>query len=250
VIDLSNPSPVDVVIIGAGVAGLSAGIYTGRAGLETELVNTGTSILNRNAHLENYPGFPAGINPRLLLEMMQDQARRSGCEFTSKGVLDISVNSPFEVTLQGGVSHARKILISSWSDVSYTEDLGLKCYSEETKTFLETDDRGETSIDGIYAAGRVAGARHQSLIAAGDGADVGLSIVESLEPDFYHDWVAPEGYFTDRGREIPPGCEEISDPERRRRARKAQEELRDYLEDAPDEGPKPHPSLVDEEANR
>lgn len=60
--------------------GLSAGIFTGRAGLDTLIVNDGDPILRRNAHLENYPGFPAGVNSRLLLEMMDDHAKRAGCQ--------------------------------------------------------------------------------------------------------------------------------------------------------------------------
>ena len=48
----------DVLIVGGGVAGLSAGIFTGRAGLDTLVVSEGESILERNAHLENYPGSP------------------------------------------------------------------------------------------------------------------------------------------------------------------------------------------------
>ncbi|MCH7660101.1 MAG: FAD-dependent oxidoreductase, partial [Euryarchaeota archaeon] len=65
----------DVVIVGGGVAGLSAGIFTARAGLETLIVDQGRSILARNALLENYPGFPIGINPRRFLDMVEAQAR-------------------------------------------------------------------------------------------------------------------------------------------------------------------------------
>jgi Thioredoxin reductase len=55
----------DVCIVGAGPAGLTAGLFTARAGLDTLVVNAGEPILRRNAHLENVPGFPAGVNSRL-----------------------------------------------------------------------------------------------------------------------------------------------------------------------------------------
>jgi flavin-dependent dehydrogenase len=71
----------DVLIVGGGVAGRSAGIYTARNGLETLILDAGGSILRRNARLENYPGFPAGVDARLLLDAMAEQAERAGCEF-------------------------------------------------------------------------------------------------------------------------------------------------------------------------
>ncbi|MFT4923653.1 MAG: thioredoxin reductase (NADPH), partial [Haloarculaceae archaeon] len=54
-----SPETRDVCIVGAGPAGLTAGIFTARAGLDTLVVNTDAPILERNAHLENVPGFPA-----------------------------------------------------------------------------------------------------------------------------------------------------------------------------------------------
>ena len=231
----------DVLVVGAGVAGLTAGLFTARADLDTELVNSGSSILNRNAHLENYPGFPRGINPRLLLEMMEEQARNAGCSFTRRAVLDVEDADPFRVNLQGVRRTARRIILASWSDCSYVQDL--ESYQEGSKTFLATDEEGETSRPGIYAAGRITGVRHQTVVAAGDGADVGLSVVEDLRPEYYRDWVAPEGYFSGRGRELPEGCEEISEEERKRRARRAREELLRFMEEPPDEGPTQHPSV-------
>jgi len=239
----STETDVDVMIVGAGVAGLSAGIFTARAGLETELINTGTSILNRNAHLENYPGFPRGINPRLLLEMMRDQAEHSGCKITERAATAISREDTILIDLQGTERSARRLILASWSDVSYAENIGLRTYRNGSKTFVETDEDGLTSVPGIFATGRVAGVRHQSIVAAGDGANVGLSVIEDINPDFYHDWVAPAGYFTDRGRELPEGCEEIDNREREQRARKARQSLKNYLENPPQSGPVPHPSL-------
>lgn len=77
---MSHQEHSDVAISGGGVAGLSAGIFTARHDLETIVLSAGGSLLRRNAHLENYPGFPAGVNSRLLLGMLRDQAERSDCE--------------------------------------------------------------------------------------------------------------------------------------------------------------------------
>ena len=69
---------VDVLVVGGGPAGLAAATFTARNGLSTLVVARGDSILRRNAHLENFPGFPAGVDARLLLSLMGEGAERAG----------------------------------------------------------------------------------------------------------------------------------------------------------------------------
>ena len=72
-----------------------------------------------------------------------------------------------------------------------------------------------------------------------------VTLVDDSEVPYYHDWVAPEGYFTERGREVPPGCEEIDEAERRRRERESMELMAEaFAERHPDE-PTMHPSVVE-----
>lgn len=78
---MSAGTTQDVVIVGGGVAGRTAATFTARHGLTTLVVDAGGSILRRNAHLENFPGFPAGVNPRRLLDLQREQAARAGAEF-------------------------------------------------------------------------------------------------------------------------------------------------------------------------
>ncbi len=71
----------DVVIVGAGPAGLSAGIYTGRALLKTLILDKGMpggQILLTD-RIENYPGFPEGIDTYSLAERFRSQALKFGC---------------------------------------------------------------------------------------------------------------------------------------------------------------------------
>lgn len=75
----------DVIIVGAGPAGLSAAIYTGRGRLNTLVVERGMpggQILTTD-WIENYPGFPEGINPFELMEGFRKQAERFGAQFVS-----------------------------------------------------------------------------------------------------------------------------------------------------------------------
>jgi thioredoxin reductase (NADPH) len=70
----------DVIIIGGGPAGLTAGMYTARAGLSTLLIERemlGGQSANVE-HIENYPGFPDGIGGFDLAQLMQKQAEKFG----------------------------------------------------------------------------------------------------------------------------------------------------------------------------
>ncbi|WP_227376447.1 NAD(P)/FAD-dependent oxidoreductase [Haladaptatus halobius] len=241
----------DVLIVGGGVAGLSAGIFTARADLDTLVVNDGVSILHRNAILENFPGFPAGIDSRLYCLMLEEQAERAGCARLDARVSDVSradengESDGFAVDTDEETVEADRVVAASWSDSAYLDGLGLDFEQSGSKQFVSVDDAGRTAVEGLYAAGRLAEQYHQAIVSAGHGSQVGLTVVEDADPEFYHDWVTPEGYFTNRDREVPVGCEEISEEERQRRARRAHDRLRTYLEEWEDERPVPHPSFVE-----
>ena len=84
----------DVVIIGGGPAGLSAGVYTSRARLSSLLIEKGAiggQIINAEM-VENYPGFTAGISGIDLTQAMHQQATKFGLETLAAEVTGISVN--------------------------------------------------------------------------------------------------------------------------------------------------------------
>jgi thioredoxin reductase len=242
----------DVLIVGGGVAGLSAGIFTGRAGLDTLVVSEGESILERNAHLENYPGFPAGIDGRLFLRMTRDQAERAGVAFAEGRVTDLDHRDDdddgFAVTTDGGEEYAAdRVVAASWKDASYLRDIDVGVIDRGSKAFVDVEEDGRTDVDGVYAAGRIADEPHQTVVCAGHGSKVGLAVVHDSDANYYHDWVTPDGYFTERGIDLPPATEEIDEAERRARDEESREVIREYVAEPVDEQPTMHPSLVDED---
>jgi thioredoxin reductase len=239
---------MDVVVIGGGVAGRSAAVFTARHGLDTRVVDSGESILRRNAHLENFPGFPAGVNGRQLLDLLEEQAANAGCEQMTGTVTRVErTDDGFTVeTVDGDRSHTTYVVAATKNEVGYLENVDGVDILDRGKAFVDTDERGRTGVDGLYAAGRLAEKPHQAAVCAGHGAEVGVTILEDDERPFYHDWVAPDGYFTDRGRELPPGCEEIDDEERREREQRSRDLMRERFAEPHPDDQVTHPSLSDE----
>jgi len=233
----------DVVVVGGGPAGLTAATFTARAGLDTVLYDHGESILARNAHLENVPGFPLGVDPRRFLDLCAEWAERNGVSLRRGEVAEVERDERFSLAVGEGTASADYVVAASWADASYLDGLSIEEADRGTKTFLQPDDRGRTNVPGLYAAGRLAERYHQAVVAAGSGATAALTLIADSEVPFYHDWVVPEGYFTGRGREVPPGCEEIDDEERERRARASRELVRERFAEPHPEEPTMHPAV-------
>ncbi|WP_137289605.1 NAD(P)/FAD-dependent oxidoreductase [Natronorubrum halophilum] len=240
----------DVCIVGGGVSGLAASIFTARAGLDTLVIDGGESILARNASLENYPGFPDGVDARRYLQLAREQARNAGAAFELGYVTGVEpldeteLEEGFVLETDGGEPlEARRVIAASWSDSEYLVPLDVGRIQRGSKHYVAVDEAGRTAVEGVYAAGRIANEPHQSIVAAGHGAKVGLAVIHDSDVNFYHDWVVPEGYFTGRGREVPPGCEEISDGERRERDERARTRMLEAFDEPLDEMPTMHPSV-------
>jgi len=87
----------DVIIIGGGPAGLTAGLYTSRAGLKSLLLERGApgGQMANATLVENYPGFPEGIAGPELGSLMHQQAVKYGLELVTAEVTDISQEKPY-----------------------------------------------------------------------------------------------------------------------------------------------------------
>jgi thioredoxin reductase len=135
------------------------------------------------------------------------------------------------------------VVAATKNATDYLEGLDGVEILDRGKTYVDTDERGRTGVDGLYAAGRLAEKPHQAVVCAGHGAEVAVTLLEDDDRPFYHDWVAPERYFTGRDRDVPPGCEEIDDEERLSREKDALAAMRDRLDGRHPEPPQQHPSV-------
>ncbi|MFC4358420.1 FAD-dependent oxidoreductase [Halobium salinum] len=234
-----NGFDYDVVVVGGGPAGCSAGVFTARYGLDTAIFDRGRSSLQRCAHLENYLGFPAGIDIETLYGLLHDHAEEAGCAVAPDLVESVTRvdgdgdrdggDGGFLVEPQEGEAvTAARVVAATRYDGEYLRPLdGDEMFesSEHDGEEYEQFDRsypdadGTTPVEGLYVASPSAEADRQAIVAAGRGARVGLTLVDDVrrergyfDPfDTHHDWVRkeaelnPEWADRDRWREYADG---------------------------------------------
>ncbi len=159
--ELISKSMENIVIIGSGCAGLTAAIYAARASLNPLLI-CGPSpggLITTTGVVENFPGFPKGVEGFDLVSQMQAQAERFGArvEFGNVEAVDLSLK-PFELKVEGGKTiKAASVIVATGAS---HRRLGL-----ESETLLEK--KGVTycaTCDGALPV-----FRNQPLVVVGGG---------------------------------------------------------------------------------
>jgi thioredoxin reductase (NADPH) len=106
----------NLIILGSGCAGNTAAIYAARAGLEPLVVigQEPGGQLSLTTEVENFPGFPEGINGPELVENMKKQAERFGAEYVWGSVMESDLSKrPFRVNIDGEWQECRALIIAS-----------------------------------------------------------------------------------------------------------------------------------------
>ena len=104
----------EVIIIGGGLAGLSAALYLGRSRRDTLLIHSGRSMAKWEAKVQNYPGFPDGIAGTELLERCMDQAARFEVDVVEEEVQSIMrKGETFQIQGRQISYQAKRVLIAT-----------------------------------------------------------------------------------------------------------------------------------------
>jgi thioredoxin reductase (NADPH) len=121
-----------VVIVGSGPAGHTAAIYTARANLEPVMYEGGGATvmpltipggqLMITTEVENYPGFPGGIQGPELMELFKKQSERFGTRVRTDDVTAVDLSSrPFRVTAGGNVVLAESLIIATGASAKWLD---------------------------------------------------------------------------------------------------------------------------------
>lgn len=151
-----------LLIIGSGPAGYTAGIYAGRAGLAPLLIEgiQPGGQLTITTEVENFPGFPEGIDANELMENMRQQTERFGAQILSNIVTKADLSSqPYKVWLDDGQEvQAKSIIIATGASAKY---LGL---SDEQK-YMGQGVSACATCDGFFYRKKVV-----AVVGGGDTA--------------------------------------------------------------------------------
>jgi thioredoxin reductase (NADPH) len=113
----------NVIIIGTGPAGYTAAIYTARANLAPVVIEgfQPGGQLTQTTDIENFPGFPEGIDGNTLMMQMRQQAERFGAKFVSGEVVETRFSQDRKlITLSGGETiEAQTVIIATGASARY-----------------------------------------------------------------------------------------------------------------------------------
>lgn len=133
----------DLVIIGGGPAGLTAGIYGGRSGLKTVIIEQGIpgGQAAQTEKIENYPGFPEGIDGPELSLKMYEQATKFGTEFVNAAVESVELEaSPKVIRAYGETYLGRAVIVATGAKPRRLNVPGEEEYSGRGVSYCATCD--------------------------------------------------------------------------------------------------------------
>ena len=140
----------NVVILGSGCAGLTAAVYAARADLKPVLIEGASpgGQLATTTDVENYPGFPEGIQGPDLMEKMKKQAERFGTRFITGDAVKVDVRQrPFLVESESGPLRCKTLIIATGASAKY---LGLP----SEKALLGYGVSACATCDGFFFKGK------------------------------------------------------------------------------------------------
>jgi thioredoxin reductase len=179
-----------IIVIGGGVAGIQAGVFTAKAGEETLVLDTGESLVHNTSNIKNLIGHES-IGGHELLKKGRDKLEQFDGEYSEEEVEKVErTDDGFKVTTSETEHEADYIVIASAGmhdyidiDIEYEKGVEGPYMMEE---HIITDDSNKAA-EKVYAAGLANTWEYQTSVAIGDGAKAAVNLLSDLHGEPYED---------------------------------------------------------------
>ncbi len=180
-----------VIVIGGGIAGLEAAVFTSKAGEDTLVLDTDESLVNNTSNIQNLIGHDS-VAGQELLRSGRDKVKEFGGEIAEEEVEKVErVEDGFRVTVEDGEYEAEFLILASAGVHDYLEPLELEFEEGVEGPYMMdqhvvTDDSNKAA-EGIYAAGLTNSWEYQTSVAIGDGAKAAVNLLTEIYGEPYED---------------------------------------------------------------
>lgn len=178
-----------IAIVGGGPAGLSAGLFAGKNGLDTVLFDTDETWMHK-AHLFNYLGV-GSVGGSEFIATARQQVDDFGVDRRQETpVTAVSrTDDGFSVETDDGTHEGTYLVLATGANRDLAESLGCSLTDEGA---VDVGVDMETSVDNAYATGAMVRIEEwQAAISVGDGAAAALNILSKERGEHYHDFDVP-----------------------------------------------------------
>jgi thioredoxin reductase len=181
-----------VIVIGGGVAGLQAGVFTAKAGEETLVLDTGESLVLNTSNIQNLIGHDS-IAGNELLKKGKDKLDDFNGELKEEEVEKVEeMEEGFKVVTAEGEYETEYIVAASAGDLSYLEDLVEFEDGVEGPYMMDrhvkTDQHNQsTENEKIFAAGLANTWEYQTAVAIGDGGKAAVNLLTHKQGEPFED---------------------------------------------------------------
>jgi Thioredoxin reductase len=189
----------DVLVIGGGVAGLQAAVFTAKAGVDTLVLNGGEPLVCSTDKIQNLVTREL-IAGDEIIDTGRTRVRSFGGEIENATVTAVSRDDdpgPFTVTTEAGEAHTAEMLIIAAADeLAFLEPLSDELEFTDGREgeftmdrHIETDESNRATTN-VYAAGLANTWEYQTSVAIGDGAKAAVNLISDRRDEAYvdHDW--------------------------------------------------------------
>ena len=189
----------DVIVIGGGVAGLQAAVFTAKAELETLVLDDGTPLVASTDKIQNLI-TEERIAGEEIIQTGRERAAAFGGELAEATVtrLERQADPPaLAVTTETGTTHtATAVVVATAGALDFLAPLADElAYTDGREGEFTMDqhvvtDDANRATDGVYVAGLANTWEYQTAVAIGDGAKAAVNLVSDRRGEAYvdHDW--------------------------------------------------------------